>query len=75
MNNNIPTSVRIPKKLKDFIKEDAKNNRRSYSEEINFLIEKGIKVAEAEKEALENIKAGNTQKVQDLQKEEITARE
>ena len=61
MVENIPTSVRIPKELKNFIRKDAKNNRRSYSEEINFLIEKGIKVAEAEKEALENIKTGKTQ--------------
>ncbi len=56
MANNTPVSIRIPEELEDFIKEDARNNRRSISGEINFLLEKGIKVAEREKEALESVK-------------------
>ncbi len=56
MANSTPVSIRIPEELEDFIKEDARNNRRSISGEINFLLEKGIKVAEREKEALERVK-------------------
>ncbi len=55
MANNTPVSLRIPPEFKDFIKEDAKANHRSISGEINYLIEKGIKVAEIERKAVEAV--------------------
>lgn len=61
MSAGTPVYLRIPEEMQEFIREDAKNNNRQISQEINYLIGKARLIVEEERRQLEAIRSGGTQ--------------
>ena len=62
-----PIAIRIhSKELHDFVKSNGKKNKRSVSQEINFLIELGKKEVERWEAVIDSVDRGNSQYVGDV---------